>query len=275
MARKTGTTYLAIAGILGLALGLGLVALVTFHSTPAVPPTTILTVHQPVYEFFASKSGVQCEILTDFSDGGPVAMNGITCYTNSPPRRVSLDDVGKVTQCRGMNCLANPGMGTPVLAANTRVFSGPHSCLVTADGVKCGNASSVTVTMTTEGSSVTGQHPVVLNVTVPIFEFYGPTRSTGIECEINVPKTGADVAQTLCISVTPPQRAVLVEDGTFTTCNGEDCLSNAGLGTMTLVPNTNVHSGPFTCIAGRITMRCTSRNRGGFELSASGIRAIH
>ncbi len=274
MARNTGTTYVAGAGVLGLILGLGLVALVTFHSTPAPSPTTVLSVHQPVYEFFAGHRGVQCEILTDFSDGGPVAMNGVTCYTNSPPRRASLDDVGRIRQCTGVTCLANPGMGTPVLNPGTRIVSGPHFCQVTADGARCGNTSSVTFTMTTKGVTVSGQHPIVLSVKAPIYEFFGPTAS-GIECEINVPEGGAGVAQTLCISVVPPQRAVLAEDGTFTTCAGEQCLSNAGLGTLTLVPNTQVHSGPFTCIAGLTMMRCTSRNLGGFELSAAGTRAVH
>ncbi len=273
MARKTGTTYGAIAGILGLFLGLGLVALVTIHSTPTTSTATVLSVHQPVYEFFAAKSGVQCEIVTNFSVHGPVVMNEITCYTNTPPRRVSLDDVGKVTKCNGMNCLANPGMDTPVLNPGTRVNSGHHFCVVTTGGVKCGNTSSATFTMSTKEVAVAGQHPIVLNVKVPIFEFFGPTAS-GIECEMNVPKGGGGTAQTLCISVTPPQRAVLSEDGTFTTCNGEQCLSNAGLGTMTLAANTHVHSGPFTCIAGRTAMRCTAKHHGGFELSASGSRAI-
>ena len=273
MARKTGTSYVAVAGILGLFLGLGLVALVTFHSATTSAPATVLTVHQPVYEFFAAKSGVQCEIVTNFSDGGPVVMNEITCYTNTPPRRVSLDDVGKVTQCKGLNCLANPGIGTPVLASGTQVKSGPHFCLVLSEGVRCGNTSSATFTMSTQEVAVAGQHPIELNVKVPVFEFEGPM-SSGIECEIFNPRSGDGTAQTLCITARPPQRAVLLTDGTFSTCNGEQCLSNAGLGAPTLAPNTRVHSGAFTCTAGSLTMRCTAQDRRGFEISRAVMNAV-
>ena len=263
MARFAASKKILIGGIAMLALAAALVVVATLLGSTTTPAVATVSVNQPVYEFFAAHTGVQCEILTNFTDNGPVAMNSITCFTNQPARRVALDDVGNVVQCAGTQCLANPGLNTPYLKVGTRVVSGKHHCDVTAAGVRCGNSSSATFTMTPTVVTTHGLDPIQLAVSDKVFEFYAPA-SSGVECEITT-------ISTLCITNAPAQRAVLSAGGTLRTCKGVGCLSNPGLGTPTLLVNTVVHSGNFTCTAQAKSVTCQAKGHEGFTISKTGI----
>lgn len=58
--------------------------------------------------------------------------------------------------------------------------------------------------------------------------------------------------------------------GSYTTCTGEQCLSNAGLGTPTLAYGTATGVGPFVCESSTAGITCTGDGKG-FRISRSGI----
>lgn len=58
--------------------------------------------------------------------------------------------------------------------------------------------------------------------------------------------------------------------GSYTTCTGEQCLSNAGLGTPTLAYGTATGVGPFVCESSTAGITCTADGKG-FRISRSGI----
>jgi hypothetical protein len=120
------------------------------------------------------------------------------------------------------------------------------------------NQSHSTTTSTT---TTTLQKVLIINE--PVFEFFAPT-SSGVECEMTL-------TSTLCITNSPAQRAVVSLDGTFTTCKGVECLSNAGLNTPTLANNTAVDNNHFRCTVGSDATSCVAKNHGGFTISKGGI----
>jgi hypothetical protein len=94
-----------------------------------------------------------------------------------------------------------------------------------------------------------------------VCEFYSPTQN--ISCEI-------DPGTELCLTWTPPRSATLMPDGTYTTCSGDTCLSNAGVGTGTLAYGTSTSNGTFTCVSRTSGMTCTAEGRG-YTISTAGI----
>ncbi len=278
MASSPRTPFLVVAACLGIVAALGVIAI----ADRSAPPTHhLVVVHTPVYEFFAGTTGVQCEIDTNLQTAGPVLGNGTTCFTVMPPRRTTLDDNGAVTQCRGVDCLANPGTSTPVLPENTTVRSGPHWCVTTKNGVQCGNATSATFTMTRSGTTTAGQHPIVITVHQQVVEFYG-TPDSGVECELDVaawpgqsgvPVPGIPTAA-LCLRVSPPAVVSLDGAGGIVECHLERCLSNAGLGTPIYGSDTVIIDGPFTCRSAPTHVICRARHHGGFTIGPDGIRRV-
>jgi hypothetical protein len=276
MAKRSESTKLLGALLIGILAALGIIAVA---ARPAPLPHHLVVVHAPVYEFFAGTTGVQCEIDTGLIDVDPV--DQITCFTTAPPRRTTLDDNGAVTQCRGVDCLANPGTNTPVLPENTTVRSGPHWCVTTKVGVRCGNATSATFTMSRSGTTVEGQHPIVITVHQQVVEFYGTPRS-GVECELDVAawpgQTGIPVpgipTEALCLRISPPAVVSLDAAGGIVECHLERCLSNAGLGTPIYGSDTVVFDGPFTCRSAPAHVICRARHHGGFAIGPDGIRRV-
>ena len=277
MQKLSSAVQLGIGLVLGLVLGLVIVGSVNLTKTATTTVTTTtttrtVTVSEPVYEFFAGATSVQCEIVTNLAQQGPVPLNQITCFTNEPARRVALDDVGKINKCDGMTCLANPGLNTPYLAVGTKIASGNHHCEVVVNGARCGNATSATFTMTTKSITTAGQDPVVIPVSQPIFEFYATGPPTGIaasavECEMTT-------TSTLCLTTMPAKRAVVSADGTFTRCNGVNCLSNAGVGTPTVPEHSTVENSHFTCVVTAVNTTCRAKGHGGFSISTAGISQV-
>jgi hypothetical protein len=270
MQKLSGAVQLTLGLVLGLILGFCVVGVANQpHATPSSTTTTLpkaVVVHQPVYEFFAGDTGVQCEIVTNLAQSGPVPLNDIACFTNVPPRRVTLTDEGKIEQCSCMQCLANPGLNTPHLSTSTTVVSGNHFCQVLRNGVRCGNASSVTFTMTGAGAVIPGPDAPFFSVTNEVFAFFGTTAS-GVECEMTMEST-------LCITTTPPQRAILDGFAQVSTCDGVQCLSNPGLGTPTLLAGTRVTNGVFTCDVQALSVECRYKDGRGFSMSTAGITRL-
>ena len=268
MQKLSGAVQLGIGLFLGLLLGLGIVGSVNVSRTARTTTTTVptVTVHQPVYEFFAAHTGVQCEIVTNLTQQGPVPLNQITCFTNEPARRVALDDVGKINKCDGMTCLANPGLNTPYLAVGTKIASGNHHCEVVVNGARCGNATSATFTMTAKILTTAGQDPIGIWVTEPVYEFFAPVPS-GVECEMTP-------AEVLCITQNPPRRAVVDGHGRVTTCNGEQCLSNPGIGTPTLLAGTKLMGGVLDCTVKEMNVECFYKDVRGFSMSKAGVTQL-
>jgi len=102
-----------------------------------------------------------------------------------------------------------------------------------------------------------------VTVTEPVYEFYAP-RSSGVECEMTN-------TSTLCITTTPPQRAVVSGNGTYTSCRGVACLSNPGLDTPTFAKNTTIDNHHFACSIGASSTTCVAPNNRGFTISKNGI----
>jgi hypothetical protein len=270
MQKLSSAVQLGIGLVLGLVLGLVIVGSVNLTKTATTTVTTTtttttrtITVSQPVYEFFAGATSIQCEIVTNLAQQGPVPLNQITCFTSEPARSVALNDVGKINKCEGMTCLANPGLNTPYLTVGTKIVSGSHHCEVVVNGARCGNESSVTFTMTANGVTTSGQDPVLLQPTQAVYEFFGPATS-GVECEMAT-------SSMLCITKSPPRRAVLSSSGKLTTCDGAACLSDPGLGTPTLLDGTVVSNSNFTCTTKAHVTSCRAKDIGGFEISTAGI----
>ena len=280
MANFRRSTKWLLGGSVGLLLVTGaLVASFSLsHAAPSnstLPPTKIttttvrtvsITISSPVYEFYAAHTGVQCEIVTNLIQQGPVPMNQITCYTSIPARRVILDDIGQVATCEGSACLADPGLGTPTLAVGAKVVSGNHYCEVIQQGIRCGNQTSVAFTMTKQRITSVGKDPLLIRVSKSQFEyeFFTPQPSNVLGCALQ----GTNV---MCMMNNPAKRVTLHSNGTYSICNGDDCLGNAAIGTPTLFENSIVDNGLFACSVSSSHVTCRARNRGGFTISKNGI----
>jgi hypothetical protein len=100
-------------------------------------------------------------------------------------------------------------------------------------------------------------------------EFKSP--SGNISCGVNYNRDGTTVAY--CETGTPPQSVSMDVTGSYTTCTGNQCLSNAGLGTPTLAYGTATGVGPFVCESSTAGITCTAGGKG-FRISRSGITPV-
>lgn len=155
-------------------------------------------------------------------------------------------------------------------AALTLGACGSSSSSTTTTAAPNGTSTSVmptTSSTTASGSTTTSTTAVVTSVPCPsagsttVCEFYSPTKN--ISCEINT-------SNALCLTITPARSATLAADGTYMACQGETCLSNAGLGTQSLAYGTSTSNGTYTCLSLPTGMTCTATGRG-FTISTSGI----
>ena len=102
----------------------------------------------PVYEFYAARSGVQCEMAY----GGWTHRGWTYCQTTAGAgRSVKLQSTGQYQVCDGQNCLGNPGIGTPTIAAGTTLVLGSFSCFVATNGTKCNTYGDRGFQMTPSG----------------------------------------------------------------------------------------------------------------------------
>jgi hypothetical protein len=96
-------------------------------------------------------------------------------------------------------------------------------------------------------------------------EFVSP--SGNISCEVGL-------TYALCLTGTPAQSVNMGVSGSYTTCTGPQCLSNAGDGTPTLAYGTETGVGPFLCESAATGVTCTIKSGKGFQISSSGITAV-
>jgi hypothetical protein len=101
-------------------------------------------------------------------------------------------------------------------------------------------------------------------------EFVSP--SNNISCEVDYHHDG--LTQAYCLTGTPAQSVTMGVTGTYTTCKGQQCLSNAGDGTPTLAYGTETGVGPFLCESATTGVTCTTTNGRGFQISRSGITSV-
>jgi hypothetical protein len=89
-------------------------------------------------EFYSPTKNISCEI--DNNEGSS-AMTDAFCLTMSPPKSVQLQTDSSLSECAGVNCLANAGENTPTLAYGQSVTLGPFTCASSTAGIKCTLAS--------------------------------------------------------------------------------------------------------------------------------------
>lgn len=109
--------------------------------------------------------------------------------------------------------------------------------------------------------------PLVPMQTATGGEFLSP--SGNISCEIDDNQTAKTA---YCETETPPQSVTMDTTGSYRTCSGDQCLSNAGEGTPTLAYGTSTGTGPFVCTSASTGITCTANGRG-FQISTAGITA--
>ena len=129
---------------------------VTTTSSPTT--TTIVGVPTPFVpmqtatggEFLSPSGNISCEV--NFSP----QIQGAQCLTLSPPRSVNMTVDGTLTQCVGVQCLGNAGVGTPTLAYGTATGVGPFRCVSATTGVTCTVVSGKGFTINTAGVTPVG-----------------------------------------------------------------------------------------------------------------------
>jgi hypothetical protein len=85
-------------------------------------------------EFYSPSKNISCEIDNNF---GPSAITNALCLTISPPKSVTLQTDGSLTECTGVSCLSNAGVNTPTLAYGQSITLGPFICASSTAGIKC------------------------------------------------------------------------------------------------------------------------------------------
>lgn len=83
-------------------------------------------------EFVSPSGNIRCEV--DYNRDG---LTEAYCETGTPPQSVSMGVTGSYTTCTGVQCLSNPGIGTPTLAYGTATGVGPFVCESATTGVTC------------------------------------------------------------------------------------------------------------------------------------------
>jgi hypothetical protein len=101
-------------------------------------------------------------------------------------------------------------------------------------------------------------------------EFVSP--SGNISCEVDYHRARVPDAA-YCETLTPSRSVTLSVTGTYTTCSGQQCQSNAGQGTPTLAYGTETGVGPFLCQSATTGVTCTTGGKG-FLISAAGITPV-
>ena len=102
--------------------------------------------------------------------------------------------------------------------------------------------------------------------------FYLPSHNIG--CEISYQRGSGIADETYCQSESPPQSVHLSTNGVFKTCNGMNCLGNAGQGTPTLAYGLTAGLGPFNCRSEQTGVTCTVTSGRGFALSNAGVKPV-
>ena len=119
-------------------------------TTTGAPPPLVPMQTTTGGEFVSPSGNISCQV--DFSP----ATQGALCLTVSPPRSVNMTVEGTLTQCVGVQCLSNAGLGTPTLAYGTATGVGPFRCVSATTGVTCTVTSGKGFTINAAGITPVG-----------------------------------------------------------------------------------------------------------------------
>ncbi len=106
----------------------------TSSSSPSTTSGTLVPQTATVTEFYSPSKNISCEID---NNAGASATTSVLCLTISPPKSVTLQADGTLTECTGVNCLSNAGTNTPTLAYGQSITLGPFTCSSSTAGIKC------------------------------------------------------------------------------------------------------------------------------------------
>jgi hypothetical protein len=166
---------------------------------------------------------------------------------------------------RGLLFIAFVGGSALVLAACSSTSNPPATTTTTSASSSSGAAGSTT--STSSGTTVTSG--TLAPQTSTSSEFYSPSKN--ISCEIDANFGTSSQSQVLCLTLSPARSVVLMTDSSLTECNGQSCLSNAGVNTPTLAYGQSITLGPFSCISSTAGIKCTLQSGAGFLISTSGV----
>jgi hypothetical protein len=169
--------------------------------------------------------------------------------------------VGTVTFVTAL-AIGGCGSGSPSAGhSGTAPTSGPTTAQVSPTTTT--GAPTPTTTIAPAAASTTTLVPMQ---TANGGEFVSP--SGNISCEVFYHRAG--LTHAYCQTGTPPRSVTMDPTGTYTTCTGEQCLGNAGIGTPTLEYGTATGVGPYRCSSATTGITCTASGKG-FQISRSGV----
>jgi hypothetical protein len=151
------------------------------------------------------------------------------------------------------------GAPTPSATAPTATATSPVAA----------SAPAVTPTPTTAVPTPAPSATLVPMQTAAGGEFVSP--SGNISCEVDYHRVG--LVKAYCQTGTPAQSVSMGATGRYTTCTGQQCLGNPGMGTPTLAYGTATGVGPFRCESAATGVTCVADGRG-FRISSSGITPV-
>ncbi len=122
----------------------------TTTTVPGVPTPFVAMQTATGGEFLSPSGNISCEV--DFSPTN----EGALCLTLQPPRSVNMSVDGTLTQCMGVQCLSNAGVGTPTLAYGTETGVGPFRCVSATTGITCTVTSGKGFMINTAGITTVG-----------------------------------------------------------------------------------------------------------------------
>ena len=121
----------------------------------------------------------------------------------------------------------------------------------------------------------------VVTTTVPIYEFTTWFGVSAIEISCEIDHHGSSSAtpvanEAYCMSASSrlTHHVTVSATGVVKTCRGAACGSNAGLGTPSFFPGTEVRSGPFACVVSAKAVTCRAHGLHGFIITASSITRL-
>jgi hypothetical protein len=167
----------------------------------------------------------------------------------------------------GFALLAAAGMSA-CSASPTTASAGNNNGQTTSPAATA--TTSATTTPSATATPTPTSSPTFVAMQTPTGgEFLSP--SGNISCEVDYHHDG--LTHAYCQTATPPQSVSMGVTGSYSTCAGEQCLGNAGMGTPTLAYGQETGVGPFICESARTGVTCTAGGRG-FHISRSGITRV-
>jgi hypothetical protein len=107
--------------------------------------------------------------------------------------------------------------------------------------------------------------------------FYSPSKAISCELDTTTPADGAGqpaAHSAYCETTNPPLSVSLREDGSVTTCAGDQCIGDPGTDVPVLPVGSSSTVGPFTCTSADTEIRCTTTNGKGFTIGGAGVAPI-